>query len=199
MRPTPLGKRLSFGWLAVLTLLLAAVPFVHAADPNDPYPPIVSLGSDTYLITRGATFFYFRDTTKLVKRARADAEKFCHDLGREMKELSVEEIKAGLIIGDFAKAKITFKALAPGDHVLTEAKSPAAATPPIAAALVAPSPAAASDLTKLEELHRSGILVDTEFDAAKKRLAEKSLEELHNKGVLSDAEFEAARKRLRER
>lgn len=191
MRPIPLVKLLSCGWLACL--VLAAAPSGHAADPNDPYPPIVALGNDTYVITRGATFFYFRDTTKLVKRARADAEKFCHDLGREMKELSVEEIKAGLIIGDFAKAKITFKALAPNDPALTETKAPAVASPTV------PSPTITGDLTKLEELHRSGILADTEFDAAKKRLAEKSLEELHNKGVLSDAEFEAARKRLRER
>ena len=56
-----------------------------------------------------------------------------------------------------------------------------------------------SDLTKLEELHRGGVLTDAEFTAAKKRLAERSLEELHNKGVLSDKEFEAARKRLNER
>jgi hypothetical protein len=59
--------------------------------------------------------------------------------------------------------------------------------------------AAGGDLTKLEELHRSGVLSDAEFAAAKKRLAERSLEELHRKGLLSDQEFEAARKRLNER
>lgn len=198
MRAKPLGKLRPFAWLTGAILLLAWTGAVRAADPNDPYPPVVSLGSDTYVITRGATFFYFRDTTKLVKRARADAEKFCHDLGKEMKELSVEEIKAGLIIGDFAKARLTFKALAPGDPALAEIKGPAV-TVPTAASSVAPSPAAAGDLTKLEELHRSGILADTEFAAAKKRLAEHSLEELHNKGVLTDSEFEAARKRLHER
>ncbi len=53
-----------------------------------------------------------------------------------------------------------------------------------------------SDLTKLEELRRSGVLTDAEFDAAKKRLTQRSLDELHAKGVLSDQEFEAARKRL---
>ena len=186
MRPTPLVKLLSFGWLAAL--VLAWTPLAHAADPNDPTPPIVALGNDTYVLTRGATFFYFRNTTKLVNRARTDAQKFCHDMGKEMKELSVEEIKAGLMIGDFAKARITFKALAPGDPALAEPKSPAAA-----------SPAAASDLTKLEELHRSGVLANSEFDAAKKRVAEHQLEELHNKGVLSDSEFAAASKRLSER
>lgn len=198
MRAKPLVKLHSFGWFAVVMLMLAWTGAAHAMDPNDPYPPVVSLGDDTYVITRGATFFYFRNTAKLVTRAREDARKFCHDLGREMKELSVEEIKAGLIIGDFAKARLTFKALPPGDPALAEANVPVAALP-TAASLAAPSAAAASDLTKLEELHRSGILADTEFDAAKKRLAERSLEELHNKGVLSDAEFEAARKRLRER
>ena len=186
MRTRPLVKLLSYGWL--VAMVLACAPWARAADPDDPAPPVVALGNDTYMITRGAAFFYFRDTTKLVKRARTDAQKFCHDLGREMKEWSVEEIKGGLVYGKFSKAKITFQALVPGDPALAETHLPAAT-----------SPAGGSDLTKLEELHRSGVLVDSEFDAAKKRLAEHSLEELHNKGVLSDSEFEAARKRLSER
>lgn len=196
VRTTPLVKLLAFGWLAVLAF--AAAPGLHAADPDDPTPPIVALGNDTYVITRGATFFYFRNTTKLVQRARTDAQKFCHDLGREMKELSVEEIKAGLVMGNFAKARITFKALAPGDPALMETRLPVTSSPSAASPSVA-SLAGAGDLTKLEELHRSGILTDSEFDAAKKRLAARSLEELHHKGVLSDSEFEAARKRLDER
>ena len=191
MRTKPLVRLVSFGWL--VALMVAWAPWAHAADPDDPTPPVVALGSDTYLITRGAKFFYFRDTAKLVKRARTDAQKFCRDMGREMKELSVEEIKAGLVIGNFAKARITFKALAPGDPALTDTTPLAPPPPP-----PAPAPAG-SDLTKLEELHRSGVLVDAEFDAAKKRLAEHSLEELHNKAVLTDSEFEAARKRLSER
>lgn len=195
MRATPLVKLLSFGWLAVLMPVLALAPAAHAADPDDPTPPIVALGHDTYVITRGANFFFFRDTKKLVTRARTDAQKFCRDLGREMKELSVEEIKAGLVIGNFAKARITFQALAPGDRALAEIKLPSAASTAIASPTAA-SVAGASDLAKLEELHRSGVLTDAEFDAAKKRVAERSLEELRAKGVLSDQEFEAARKRL---
>jgi hypothetical protein len=186
MRSKPLLNLLSLGWL--VAVVLASAPQTHAANPDDPYPPVVALGNDTYVLTRGSTFFYFRDTTKLVKRARTDAQKFCQEKGREMKELSVEEIKGGLVIGDFSKARITFKALAPGDPELAETKSSAAL-----------SPSGGSDLTKLEELHRTGVLVDSDFDAAKKRLAEKSLEELHRKGVLTDSEFEAARKRLQER
>ncbi len=186
MRARPLVNWRSFGWLLIL-VLTSTVP-VRATSPNDPTPPIVALGNDSYVITRGAKFFYFRNTEKLAARARADAQKFCHDMGKEMKELSVEEIKAGLLIGDFAKAKITFKALAPGDPALTEANAGAG-----------PISGGGGDLTKLDELHRGGVLTDQEFDAAKKRLAEHSLQELHDKGVLSDQEFEAARKRLNER
>jgi hypothetical protein len=195
MRPIPVVKRPLFAWLPVLMLMLAWAPLAHAADPDDPAPPVVALGNDIYVVTRGSTFFYFRNTAKLVARARADAQEFCQKMGREMKELSVEEIKGGLVFGSFSKAKLTFKALAPGDPALADNKSPAAAATPPAAA----SPAGGSNLAKLEELHRSGVLVDAEFDAAKKRLAERSLEELHNNGVLSESEFEAARKRLRER
>lgn len=199
MLTKPLVMLRAFGWLAALTQMLAVVSLAHAADPNDPYPPVVALGNDTYVITRGATFFYFRNTSKLVTRARDDAKNFCHDLGKEMKELSVEEIKAGLVIGDFAKARITFKALAPGDPALAETK-PRSVTlaPPAVTLTVAASPAVASDLTQLEELRRSGVLTEAEFSAAKKRLVERSLEELHAKGVLSDQEFAAARKRLDE-
>ena len=191
MRAKPLVKLLAFGWLAAL--VLASAPWAHAADSDDPAPPVVALGNDTYVITRGSTFFYFRNTTKLVQRARIAAQKFCHAMGKEMKELSVDEIKGGLVFGSFSKAKITFKALAPSDPALAETKSPTATAP------AATLPAGGSDLTKLEDLHRSGVLANSEFDAAKKRLAERSLEELHNNGVLSDSEFEAAHKRLRER
>lgn len=187
MRGKSQVKLRSFSWL--VALVLAWAPSARAAVPDDPNPPIVALGKDTYVITRGSIFVYLRDTTKLVERARADAQKFCHDQGKEMKELSVAEDKAGVLSWNFSKAKITFKALAPGDPALME--TPAAAA--------APAPAAGSDLTKLEELHRSGMLADSEFDAAKKRLTERSLEELHNKGVLSDSEYEAAQKRLSER
>jgi hypothetical protein len=165
--------------------MLAAMPASRAADPNDSYPPVVALGNDTYVITRGATFFFFRATKKLVTRARTDAQKFCHELGRKMKEQSVEEVKAGLVIGDFAKARITFKALAPGDPALAETKAPAA-----------PTPSSAGDLAKLDEPRRGGVLVDSEYEAAKKRLARQQPEDLHWKGVLSDTEFEAARQRL---
>ena len=191
MRTTPAMTLRWFAWLAVAATVLGWVAPLRATSPNDPNPPIVNLGNDTYVITRGATFFYFRNTEKLVARARADAQQFCRDQHREMKELSVEEIKAGLVIGDFAKARITFKALLPGDPALAEAR------PPAPGELVVP-PQSASDLTKLEELHRSGVVVDADFDAAKKRLMERSLEELHAKGVLSDQEYEAARKRLEE-
>ncbi len=194
MRATPLVKLLSVSGLAVLMPMLALAPPARAADPDDPTPPIVALGNDTYVITRGANFFFFRDTKKLITRARTDAQKFCRDRGKEMKELSAEEIKAGLVIGNFAKARITFKALAPGDPALAETKARDATAPPTSAPVSAP--AGGSDLTKLEELHRGGILTDAEFDAAKKRLAERSLAELHAKGVLSEQEFEAARKRL---
>jgi len=172
-------------WLLLCLLCLVGSPFVYAVDPNDPEPPVVSLGSDTYKLTRGSKIFYQRGTGKLVQRARQDAEKYCHDLGREMKELSLDEIKGNLFFGNFPKAVITFKALPPGD-------------PQLASPAPAPVAAAPRDLDKLEDLHRSGVLTELEFDAAKRRLAERSLEDLHARGVLTDTEYEAAKKRLSE-
>ncbi|HEY4301451.1 MAG TPA: SHOCT domain-containing protein [Candidatus Didemnitutus sp.] len=194
MHPRSPGKLPAIGWFAILMPLLACLPLAHAG-PDDPAPPIVALGNDTYVITRGAKAFFFRDTAKLVVRARADAQEYCHHLGREMKELSVEEIKAGLIIGNFAKARLTFKALAPGDPALADIRSPALSSASTAAPV---APTDVGDLTKLEELHRSGVLTDADFDAARKRLARRSLDDLHTKGVLSDQEYEAALTRLNE-
>lgn len=164
-------------------MFLAGSPFVHAIDSNDPAPPAVSIGNDTYKLTRGSKIFYARDTGKLVQLVRRDAEKYCHDMGREMKELSVDEIKGSLFFGDFPKAVVTFKALLPGDPQLAS---------PVAGSVAA----VPRDLDKLEDLHRSGVLSESEFDAAKRRLAERSLDDLHTRGVLTDAEYEAAKKRL---
>lgn len=174
-----------------MALLLGWAPLARAnSSPNDPNPPVVSLGDNTYSLKRGSNFFYFRGTSKLAKRAREDAEKYCQAMGKRMKEVSMDEKKGGLVLGDFSTATITFKALAPDDPAFAEPMSPL---------MAAPAQASVGDLTKLEELHRDGVLADSEFSAAKKRVAEQSLEDLHKKGVLSDAEYEAARKRLSER
>jgi len=62
-------------WLLLCILIIAGSPFVRAIDPNDPAPPVVSLGNDTYsspvaprLSTRAAP-------KKLVQLARRDAER----------------------------------------------------------------------------------------------------------------------------
>lgn len=183
MHATTSRLRILTRWLLLCSLFLAGSPFVHALDPNDPAPPVVSLGNDTYKLTRGSKVIYARGTGKLVQLARHDAEKYCRDLGREMKELSTEEIKGSLFFGDFPKAVITFKALPPGD-------------PQLASPVTAPVAAAPRDLDKLEDLHRSGVLTEPEFAAAKRRLAERTLDDLHARGVLTDDEYEAAKKRL---
>src|ERR1051326_6226554 len=122
MSPKPLVKLLALSWLAAL--VLASTPLASAApDPNDPNPPVVSLRDNTYKLTRGSSFAYFRDTTKLAKRARADAEKFCADMGKKMQEVSMEEKRGGLVLSDFSKATITFKALDPNDPAFLEAKA----------------------------------------------------------------------------
>lgn len=157
-----------------------------AASSDDTNPPVTSLGDSTYALTRSSNFAFFRSTKKLAARARVDAAKYCATLGKQMREVSMDENKASLIYGGFSNVTIKFLALDAGDPRLT-APAPGDSAPP------------AGDLTKLEELHKSGILADAEFEAAQKRLAARSIEELHAKGVLTDAEFEVAKKRLAER
>jgi Short C-terminal domain len=162
---------------------------LSTAEAAAPKPAPVSLGNNTYRLTRSARFAFSFDTDKLKKQAREDAIKFCDSLGKKMKELSISAEKASLIYGGFSSATIIFKALDPADPELADASTPATGL---------------NDLDMLVHLHDRKLLSDAEFESAKNRLNERSsdldaLLELKRKGVLTDAEFEAARNRLMER
>ena len=186
-------------WIRIAMALWAGVvllglPGPAAAADSEPGP--VSMGDNTYSLTRKAGFAFFRNTARLEKVARVDAAEFCASLGRKMKEVSMSSKKASPILGGISEATIIFKALDPADPELAGVQS---------AAANAPVPAAgAGDLEKLAGLHDRKLLSDAEYESATKRLKERlndldQLVELHRKGVLSDAEYEAARTRLMER
>ena len=161
-----------FAWLALPLGLLA---LTCRADSN---PEIVSLGHDTYALTRWANNGFTRNTEKLKTQALEDAAAYCAKLHKELKVISTTASRPVIPATGFANAKVVFKALDANDPELRGQASAAAAaaTPP---AVENPAPRTATDvlyndLMKLDDLRKRGVLTDEEFQAQKKKLLEKS-------------------------
>jgi len=162
-----------FVWLALPLGLLAVT---CRADPN---PEIVSLGHDTYALTRWANNGFTRNTEKLQSQALEDAAAYCAKLHKELKIVSTTTARPFVPLTGFASAKVVFKALDANDpelHAPVAASAPGAATPVVAenAAPRTTTDALYSDLMKLDDLRKRGLLTEEEFQAQKKKLLEKS-------------------------
>ena len=153
------------------------------------------MGDNTFSITCEAPNAFHRDLDKLKEEATDAASKYCADQGKQMKLISLTG-KVPVFGMGYAKAKIVFKALSPGDPELSmpvaangSAYAPApavyAAAPatysaaPATYAAPAPLPHLSTDelyseLVKLDDLRKKGILSDDEFQAEKKKLLSRS-------------------------
>lgn len=140
---------------------------------------VTSLGGDMYSVKRTATTAFERDTDKLSSMAKDDAARFCAAHGKQLKVVDVVVDKPFYTTG-YASAKVVFKALNPG-----EVDQPAQPVPAVqAAAPQSQAPAVVSqkqatddlytELTKLDELRKKGILTEEEFQAQKKKLLNSS-------------------------
>src|SRR5688572_5539131 len=110
----PLNRIVAVWWMSVI--LWGGALQTRAATAEDATNPApVSLGDNTYSLTRGSGFVAFRGTEGLAYRARQDAEKFCADMGKQMKLVSLKEDKASLLKGGFSKATIVFQAVTAGE------------------------------------------------------------------------------------
>jgi hypothetical protein len=160
----------------VSLLCLATTAFA-----SSPPPAPVSLGNNTYSITCEATNAFHRDLDKLKADATDLANQFCAEQGKQMKLLSLTG-KVPMFATGYAKAKIVFKALNAGDPELTMAVSPEGTI--VVPVVVAPAASAApqhlstdelyTELVKLDDLRKKGILTDDEFQAEKKKLLSRS-------------------------
>jgi len=163
-------------WLLLLFTFVLPASLARALETSS----IESLGNDTYSVTASATTKFTRNTAKLKAAAIDAATQFCAKEGRQFKLLSVGERKSMYMVGDMATTKITFKALKAGDPEL--APAPGETARPVVAAAPAPTPAPlpavtadvlSSELTKLDELRKKGLLTDEEFTLAKKKLLDR--------------------------
>jgi hypothetical protein len=179
---------LLFARVALLAGLVAAS---SRADQN---PEIVSLGHDTFALTRWAETGFARNREKLKKKALEDATAYCARMHKELKVLSTEAKRPFVPLTGFAYAKVVFKALDANDPELHAPVAPAPAaessapgpTPEMAPA-PAPAPVAVQpapprtpteilydDLKRLDELRKEGLLTEEEFQAKRKQLVDKS-------------------------
>lgn len=166
MRLPPLTRLLSFPAL-FLALSIGAWASVSKLE---------SMGDNTFAITRSATTGFDRDVTKFRQEAEQDAAKYCAAQGKVLKVVAVTSDRPHFG-GGFASAKIVFKALATGDPALTAVEPGAGGTQSVAApTAVLPTYAGDlySEMLKLDDLRKRGLLSDKEFEQQKKKLLKRA-------------------------
>ncbi len=129
------------------------------------------MGNNTYSITREGKTAFNRDVDKLKEQVQDDATQYCAAQGKHLKVVSLTGDKPWFSLG-YIKAKIVFQAL--DNAELAAAAAPVA--PDAAAAVAMPSPTGDlySDLLKLDDLRKKGILTDAEFQAEKQKVLNRS-------------------------
>ena len=139
------------------------------------------MGDNTYSVTREASSAFQRDVDALETEARADAAKYCADHGKQLKVITVSADRPFFSLG-YASVKLIFKALDANAPELTS-PTPAAATASVSAPVALPADPLTqpsvpgdlySELIKLDDLRKRGLLTDKEFNAEKKKLLKRS-------------------------
>jgi hypothetical protein len=160
------------GWILLTSSVCVAL--AGCATP----PKVISLGDDTYSVTRVAKTGFTTHTAGLKEEALDDASKFCASQGKQLKVVAVTEEKPPFMLLAIAKAKVVFKALDAGDPQLrNESTSTPVIERPVSVAMTE-RPAAVgdlyADLLKLDELRKKGILTEEEFQSEKKKVLDRS-------------------------
>jgi hypothetical protein len=160
--------RLPAKYLAALSLL--ACTALAAA-----VPAVVSLGSNTFSITRQANNGFDRDTDRMKEEALHDAEAYCASLGKQMKLISATAEKPKLIFTGYTKAKVVFKALDANDPELHAPLNAGNGSNGGEGAVArSGTDSLYNDLMKLDDLRKKGILTEEEFQAQKKKVLERN-------------------------
>jgi hypothetical protein len=173
--------------LAILGVMTLATYAARASVAS-----FADLGNNTFACTRESSTTFARDVDKLIAEAKDDAAKFCAAKGKQPKVLSIAVEKPWVTVG-FPKATVVFKPLDAGDPALADAtpvpivrtdrkakKVEAAPTVLPSANAPAAAPAASpvsdiySDLMKLDELRKKGLLTEDEFQVEKKKALSRS-------------------------
>jgi hypothetical protein len=157
----------------VLTIGLLAATTAWAAKTA---PEVRQTGPDTYTITKSASTGWDRDVDAMKAAVLEQAKQFCAAKGKELKILSFTGEKSKIMFARLTSATIVFKALDAGDPELL---TPAPTLAPDGTVIAAPAPATPTDglyseLMKLDDLRKRGVLTDEEFQAQKKKVLDRS-------------------------
>jgi len=173
MRTPPLSRL-----FASLVLSLVLPLSVWAASVSK----VESMGDNTFAITRTATSGFNRDVRKFRQEAEQDAVQYCTSRGKVMKMVAVTTDRPHFG-GGFASARVIFRALDAGDPALAVTETTAQVTPAAGAGLSVAAPAGGlptyagdlyTEILKLDDLRKRGLLSDKEFEQQKKKLLKKS-------------------------
>ena len=155
----------------ILALFVAGSALITCAAKSSVAPTVVSVGDNTFSVTRQASTAFDRDTERLQTEARDDAAKYCAAQGKQLQIVSLKADKPLFALG-YASARIVFRAVEPGTPDAPVANASGAS------ATVGEKPTATgelyNDLLKLEDLRQRGILTDKEFQSAKKRILDRA-------------------------
>ena len=132
---------------------------------------VISGADNTFSVTREAPNTFNRDTDVLKTAAMQEAEKYCQEKGKQLKVVTWSVYKPRFISG-YANAKLVFKALNPGDPELASQPAPLPTADPGLAAVE--NDDLYTELLKLDDLRKKGILTNKEFEAQKKKALKKS-------------------------
>jgi hypothetical protein len=137
------------------------------------------LGDGTYSYIRESATTFARDIDKLAAEANEDVAKFCATKGKQPKVISITAHKPWMTLG-IPKVTVLFKALDAGDPALLgntavpivragkKSKTVEAVAPPV------PANDLYSELLKLDDLRKKGILTEDEFKAEKTKVLNRS-------------------------
>jgi Short C-terminal domain len=155
-----------------ISLILLALIFAGCASNSG----IMPIGKDTFMVSRqAATGFSGSGTLKA--EAFQEANKHCESLGKSLQVVSTHEATPPYILGNFPKAEIQFMCLESKDAELGRPKLKK--EPDSAIEIKAETRAKTenikqtdtyTELIKLDELRKKGIITDSEFEAQKKKI-----------------------------
>jgi hypothetical protein len=133
---------------------------VSGASRSEPPPKVVSLGDNTYSIDVESNNRFARKTAKLKAQAKEAAAQYCTSLGKQLKVVSLTDEKP-FFGADFIKARIVFQALDAGDPDLKFEPKPEESKS---------NEDYYTELIRIDDLHKRGILTDDEYKAEKKKI-----------------------------
>jgi hypothetical protein len=142
---------------------------VRASAHDDVGSPAM-VGTNTFSITATAGNALMRDTDKLKAEATDAAAKYCETQGKILKVVSLKTKQPRFSLG-YCEAKIVFMALNAGDPALLPPAPVVSVEPGMA-----PPPRAlttdelVTELTKLDDLRKKGILTEDEFQSEKRKV-----------------------------